>query len=581
MSLRDKLLAGLADLPGTRTFHLHVLTSAPRKHSGLFPYAHPRPRAYLQDVFVLLSEQGSEPDASRVLVTAIEASVYHIPTTSCGVLYISKVDSSGHASYPSPTSALVRAFLAYYADPVTRPLPVRHFWIQLFARAQNQYLFPNSSEYEGKHPLSDVRLCAWWKRVYGEVAAGVQEELKGTGQVRLFYVLPGYSELEATQSLTRTPAGVSDSSAVPWTYGHPYSQDEIPLPCTRSTDPDAPQNLGNFIPWFDDDPKSRFLDEIAHTNASEAIRSPKRKRPRQPSSSGPERGPAGEPKKDESEKISEKGKNKEKDTDKDDPPRIEGELAQVTPDEFWERMSFRQECVAGAVTGFFTLGVSTPPAVSPAVPGTKAAAPPSQPSPLAPQPGHVAPKMVERVVAALMKQHEFSTRERALRATETLEGAIRGLCEDAPVIPAPAPAAAPAPVSPPPPPAAEFGGPARPRTPEPTRPTSTTTTTMTLEVPRTPPPGRSHLRARARSGAGGLPELSPNPFPDPVATPETYAAHIYGSITVRNPPRARAGEGAAGAGAGAGAGGAGGVQAEAAAPKVTVLAVRKKRKTAS
>lgn len=135
MSLRDKLLAALADIPGSRIFHLHVLTSAPRKHNGLFPYAHPRPRTYLQDVFILLAEQKS-PDEPRLLVTAIEASVYNIPTTNSAVLYVSKVDSSGHASAPSPTTALVRAFLTYYADPVTRPITVRHLWIQLFARAQ-------------------------------------------------------------------------------------------------------------------------------------------------------------------------------------------------------------------------------------------------------------------------------------------------------------------------------------------------------------------------------------------------------------------------------------------------------------
>ena len=92
MALRDKLLAALADLPGTRTFHIHVLTSAPRKHNGLFPYARPRPRTYLQDVFILLSEQ-KDPNAPHILVTAIEASVYSIPSTSSGVLYVSKVDS--------------------------------------------------------------------------------------------------------------------------------------------------------------------------------------------------------------------------------------------------------------------------------------------------------------------------------------------------------------------------------------------------------------------------------------------------------------------------------------------------------
>ncbi|KAI8978818.1 histone acetylation protein-domain-containing protein [Trametes punicea] len=553
MGLRDKLLAALADLPGTRTFHLHVLISAPRKHNGLFPYVHPRPRTYLQDVFILLSEQPSS-ESPRVLVTAIEASVYNVPATSCGVLYISKVDSSGHASAPSPTAALVRAFLTYYADPATRPIAVQHLWVQLFARAQGQYLFPNSAEYAGKRPLSDVKLCAWWKRIFSEVAADVEARLKGTGKVRLYYILPGYSELEAEHSLRHAlsralPPG-SPAGSVQWTYGHPYSQTDIPLPCPRSQSSDDPPHLGYFIPSFDDDPKSRFIDEIAHTTNSEGVRSPKRKRPRGSTLSAPQ---------DEAHAAKEK-----EDEDKEEPRRAEGELAQVTPDEFWERMSFRQECVAGAVTGFFAMGISTP---APVNAGGKEKSKAPLPSPLAPQPGQLAPRLVRRIVATLMNHHEFSTRERAVRATETLENAIKGLCEDdAPVIPAPVtstPLTAPQ----------ADREPVRPRTPEPAP--------ATLDAPRTPPPGRSHLSV-SQSG-GGVPEISPNPFPDPVASPETYTSHIYGSIAVRNPPLAppnaegagaSGSDGVQGAGATAGGGGAGG-------RPVTVLQVRKKRKPAA
>ncbi|KAI0700018.1 histone acetylation protein-domain-containing protein [Cerioporus squamosus] len=531
MSLRDKLLAALADLPGTRTFHVHVLTSAPRKHSGLFPYAHPRPRTYLQEVLILLSEQTSS-EAPRVLVTAIEASVYNIPSTSSGILYVSKVDSSGHASAPSPTATLVRAFLAYYADPVTRPISVQHLWIQLFARAQNQYLFPNSSEYEGKRPLSDVKLCAWWKKVYSEVAGTVNTGLKGVGKVKLFYILPGYSELEAAHALSR---GVTASDpSVQWAYGHPYSQTDIPLPCPKNHDPNAPHNLGHFIPWFDDDPKSRFIDEIAYIKATEGgIRSPKRKRA--PSSTGGDKRP---PRRDEAD-----DKDKEKEKEKEERPQ--GELAQVTADEFWERMSFRQECVAGAVTGFFTMCVSTPPPVD----HDKTSEPP----------GQVSSKMVRRIVSSLMNHHEFSTRERAVRATEMLEGVIKGLCDDAPAIPSSAPpstAAAPRSSSSP--------DTERPRTPEPDRP-------ATLDVPRTPPPKRSHLHTGPAGKAGGLPEISPNPFPDPVPSPETYTEHIYGRIDVRNAPLPPHG-GASGT--------EGSSQGAAASAPVTVLAVRKKRKPA-
>ncbi|KAI0632451.1 histone acetylation protein-domain-containing protein [Trametes polyzona] len=570
MSLRDKLLAALADLPGTRTFHVHVLTSSPRKHTGLFPYAHPRPRTYLQDVFVLLSEQAA-PAAPRVLVTALEASVYHVPATASCVLYVSKVDSSGHAAAPSPTAALVRAFLAFYADPATRPVPgVRHLWLQLFARAQGQYLFPNSAEYPGKRPLSDVRLCAWWRRIFGEVAAEVSRRLKGGGgKVRLFYILPGYGELEATHTLGSalprpTQAGGEEGTAVEWTYGHPYSQTEIPLPCPRG--PDEQPHLGHFIPWFDDDPKSRFIDEIAHTTNSEGVRSPQRKRPRASTGSKP-RSQArdrdeDEEKEAEAEQEKEQEKSRGREKGKDDKHHPSGELAQTSPDEFWERMSFRQECVAGAVTGFFAMGISTPAPVD-ASSGDKTAA--SQPSPLAPQPGQLAPRLVRRIVASLMNHHEFSTRERAVRATETLEAAIKGLCEDdAPVIPAPAPAGSSTTDT-----QQQNSGHEleRPRTPEPSP--------STLEIPRTPPPGRSHLSAGG--GGGGVPEISPNPFPEPVASLETYTSYIYGSIEVRNPPLPPRG-----AAQGSSTNGSEDVKGGAAggAAPVTVLQVRKKRKPA-
>ncbi|KAL7280171.1 hypothetical protein ACG7TL_006590 [Trametes sanguinea] len=555
MSLRDKLLAALADLPGTRTFHLHVLTSAPRKHNGLFPYVQPRPRTYLQDVFILLSEQFT-PDSPRILVTAIEASVYNIPATSSGVLYISKVDSSGHATAPSPTAALVRAFLTYYADPTTRPIAVEHLWIQLFARAQGQYLFPNSADFEGKRPLSDVKLCAWWKRIFSEVAAAVEARLKGSGRVRLYYILPGYAELEAAHSLghalSRSLPTDSPAASVQWTYGHPYSQTDIPLPCPGSQKGDEQAHLGHFIPWFDDDPKSRFVDEIAHTSNSEGVRSPQRKRPRASTSSRTE-GEAKSVKEREKEKDGVEEKDREK--DKDGHRKASGELAQVSPDEFWERMSFRQECVAGAVTGFFAMGISTP-----ALAEDKEKT--SQPSPLAPQPGQLAPRLVRRIVATLMNHHEFSTRERAVRATETLESAIKGLCEDdAPVIPASAPAPSTS--------EQEKQDPSRPSTPEPS--------SATLDVPRTPPPGRSHLSV----GGSAAPEISPNPFPEPVASPETYTSYIYGSIHVRNPPLApRVANGANPSGA-EGAQGAGGSSGGGGGSGVTVLQVRKKRKPAA
>ena len=386
MSLRDYLLKELSTHPGSREFHVHVLVSSSRKNSSLYPFAKPKPRVFLQDILILLSEQGLNSEASRVMVTAIEAKVYNIPNTSCAVFYVSKVDSTGQAAEPSPTATLVRGLLKYYADPVTRPVQVEHLWIQLFARAQAQYLFPNSAEWEGKKWLSDIKLCAWWKRlltrVVGEIGGG-----GGGGKTKMFYLLPGYSDLEAENALRIASSG-SGPVEIPeteWIYGHPYSQSDVRMPCGD----EKMKNLGNYIPYFDDDPKSRFLDEIAFITEGE---SPRRKRAR----TEKEAGEAAEEEEGMEVKVKE----------------VQGEMGKVTVDEFWERMSFRQECVAGAVTGFFSVVVT---GMGVGWNGLLEE--------------QVSSQVNKRIMTSLLTGVEFSNRDRSVKGTETVESAIKGLCD--------------------------------------------------------------------------------------------------------------------------------------------------------
>ncbi|KAL0581019.1 hypothetical protein V5O48_001013 [Marasmius crinis-equi] len=522
-NLRDALLNGLKALPGTREFYLHVLVSSPRKHASLYPYSQPRCRSYLQDILILLSEQKT-PDSPRIFVTVIEACVYNIPTTSSGILYISKVDSTGQGSSPSPTATLVKSLLLYYADPVTRPITVDHLWIQLFARAQNQYLFPNSAEFSGKRPLSDVRLCGWWKRVYSDVATEMKSRLPENAILKLYYLIPGYSQLEADHSLKITASTTTPHDTYTWTYGHPYTQTDIPLPCPPDkhgpgTDVTALRNLGTFIPSFDDDPKSRFMDEIAYITDKEGIKSPPRKRARTTSGAA--------------------DKAPETDATKNEAGKPPGELGKVTPDEFWERMSFRQECVAGAATGFFTMGISIP--VQSEGNNGEAESTRSSVSPLAPQAGQVSSNMNKRVIASLMNAVEFSTAERAILATETIENAIKGLCEGITLVPAPVIQAP------------------RPRNAKPERP-QTHDAPAFLEPPRTPPP---------RNREVSLPDISPNPFPEPEPTLETYHSFIYGSICVRHAATNQNTTDPNGA-----------RETVTSAPQVTVLTARKKKKRA-
>ncbi|KAG6895786.1 hypothetical protein C0992_012573 [Termitomyces sp. T32_za158] len=330
-TLRETLLEALQGLTGTREFQLHVLVTSARKDSGLYRYARPRPRVLVQDVLVLVAEEGAA-GGGRKFVLGIEAQVYTLPETESGIVYISKVDTTGQGAGPSATRAVVCAFMGYYVDVATRPAGMGRVWVQLFARAQGQYLFANSAEWEGKRALSDVKLCGWWKGVFEEVA-------RRDGSARLYYVLPGYGEGEAVQML---PAGGR------WEYGHPSVTNG--------------ENLAHVIPSFEDDPKARFLDELAGGGAG------KRKR---------------------------------------------GELERVGPGEFWERMSFRQECVAGAVTGFFALGVA----------GAALGAA---------QTDEAVPVQVHRRIRTLLTTKvEFSSVERSVRGTEIVESAIRGLCGDA------------------------------------------------------------------------------------------------------------------------------------------------------
>jgi regulator of Ty1 transposition protein 109 len=410
-------------------------------------------------------------------------------------------------------------------DPETRPSiggGVEKIWVHVFARAQNQYLFPNSSEYGGKKPLSDIRLCGWWKAILSAVATDLKQKACEEGTLKLWYTLPGLTDLEASRALNSV-SGPSTSRPtayeISWNYGHPYSQaasadhsDVIQLPCPvdSKTLADGRQNLGNFIPSFEDDPKSRFLDEIAHTSESDAIRSPVRKK-------------------------SKKGLNEEAGEKKKEVHEF-AELMRVTPDEFWERMSFRQECVAGVVTGFFVLAYSTR-----SKQNVDSASTTSSVSIFAPQPYHVSSNITKRVLTSLITGHEFSTVERAIRGTETLEGAIKGLCEGINSHETG------------PPPAQDQGR----KTPDPAdRPSL-------LDLPpRTPP---RNVKAK------GLPaEVSPNPFPEPVASLETYYSWIYGSVCVDNPTASvesvRTDTGSAGAP----------VSKE---QKVTVLTVRKKKRT--
>ena len=574
---------------------------------------------------------------NRVFVTAIFASLYHIPSTSNAILYVSKVDSTGQGARPSPTSTLVQAFLTYFAKPSLRPVRLRGsvsgsgsgsttginlgpgttLWIHLFARAERQYLFPNSANHEQKKPLKDFQLCAWWRRVISQVVSDMARDEKKDGntsvasegggregraveeedreqakRAKLFYVLPGLEELEAIQKLglplVSPPRGPEGEKFEPrWIYGHPYSQSEIPLPCKVPgvIGGSGERNLGQLIPWFDDDPKSRFIDEIAYTTQVDGMGtySPKRKRRR--TTAVTEDGASANStlgRTDENGREKEDGhqvhKEKEKETKK-----VLGELGKVSADEFWERMSFRQECVAGALTGFFvavfpirrdpTHGEGTAPDAGSRNQQELATGLNRKQDLgidlelLKPAPGEVSHHLVQRVLDSLMMGCEFSTSERSVRTTGILEQSIRrllcsgnGVGDDD---------------------SRHVSGREIRQVPEHLGvltgvghrvndseeedkdriEVDEMPKFLAPPVPRTPP-----------RGSKGLPsvsdEVSPNPFPEPEVTVDTYTSFVYGSIEIDNRHLMRSGSSSLGHK----------TNASEAGGEVRVLSVRKKKR---
>ncbi|KAL0242142.1 hypothetical protein I308_105771 [Cryptococcus tetragattii IND107] len=404
--LRDHLIHSLSPLPNTHPLGLTVLASQPKRTRDLFPHAvHPPKCAQQEWLVVLDSEMGTDKatvqgqgenkseENPRVLIAAISAHLYTFSSSTPSILYISKVDSSGYSSSTTPlplTRHLIRAFILYFLAecPALR--------VQLFARAQRQYLFANSADWKGKKVLGGAGLCKWWKGVYENVAsswaaspgsgpaepagsaasAGLELEEKKQN-MKLGFILPGYDEQEAK---TLLGAGRPLPKGMHWTYTPPFTSPLIPSPSSPSVSGSGSGtrvSLATLIPSLPDDPKTRFLEELVSehprppntskssttTTTTSSTTTEKKQGGQEESKSEPEpesesgSGNGNGPDKRQGGGKEGKKTRKEHEAEEDAAQRTFAEniLHAVGIAEFWERMGFRQECASGDVTGFFTL----------------------------------------------------------------------------------------------------------------------------------------------------------------------------------------------------------------------------------
>jgi regulator of Ty1 transposition protein 109 len=254
---------------------------------------------------------------SGLLVYAIEILVY--TTIGLTTLFVSKADSTGYLHLakplgsPSPFKVISTTFLSHLVD--ARQRSGIKLVVSLFARAQDQYLFPGSVENSGKHVLDDTRLIKWWCGVLDPVLresltepkdkalSGSEERDENAKIAKGYLVVPGFDKYE-TMPLLPSSVKTDPPNDKRWANGHPLLQ--------ISNTSDAPPRC--LIPRFPDDPKARYLDEL-------------------------------------DDEIAESYGAQVRSTDVDYKDLGRWKSVQSL-DQFWEMMAFRQECSAGRMVGF-------------------------------------------------------------------------------------------------------------------------------------------------------------------------------------------------------------------------------------
>ena len=343
-SLADRL-ASL--LPKNCNFKVHHLSTPPTPCSAIYsalPGRRPE-KTFCESQFLSVSVFSN---GKLIQVFSLEVLIY--TTTQLTTLFVSKADSTGYLyllnlpkGTPSPLRTICSTFLRYLVD--NRQRSGKRLVVSLFARSQNQYLFPGSIENSHKHVLDDRRLIKWWCQVLDAVISlstnppssqpSPQEEgLKDDSNelsAHAYLVVPGCDRYETASFYPKQKQSESSPASPRWNAADPLR--------LLGRNSGAPERC--LIPRFPDDPKARFLidldDELPDAE------------------NGTDSSPA------------ETGD--------------EGRWRSVRSlEQFWDLMSFRQECSAGRLVGFIW-GVFTPQALEDTpYPLTDSPSPQSSPS---------------------------------------------------------------------------------------------------------------------------------------------------------------------------------------------------------
>ena len=303
MANKESILETLADaLPLDLELHFYHISTPPTPTTALFspPPGQSAERTFCENHFIAASLPAKNVLKRKLLIFAIEVLVFtsHDLTT----IFVSKADSTGYLHLlnsqpggPSTIKTICTIVLSFF---VQQSLHGPRVLLSLFARSQNQYLFPGSIENSGKHVLDDRQLIKWWcqtldpvLREYAPTTLVPSPDPGSNTSSEAYVVVPGCDRFETRGFF---PSSTKSDSVSRWTNAYPR---DLIVP-----DGSAPPRC--LIPRFPDDPKARFLDDLdSEISASD---------------------------------LSTTGVW-----------RSVGSL-----DQFWELMSYRQECSAGRLVGF-------------------------------------------------------------------------------------------------------------------------------------------------------------------------------------------------------------------------------------
>lgn len=261
------------------------------------------PKTYCEKHFLAISI-GSQSGESGDQVLVLGLEIYTYTTAFSTTIFVAKADSTGYLSTlnlpkgtPSPIREVTATFVKYLVK--TRHRRGTQLVVNLFARSQDQYLFPGSIKNKNKHVLDDRGLVKWWCRVVNTLLEDedTQNSLSGgCSRVHGYVVVPGLDKYETRAFIPKTAAAPTN-----WTLTHPLEQISPYTAYPEVYGARIPPRC--LIPTFPDDPKARFVEELEDAT------------PQKLKTAGRWKGPQ-------------------------------------NLDEFWETMAFRQECSSGRMTGF-------------------------------------------------------------------------------------------------------------------------------------------------------------------------------------------------------------------------------------